>query len=249
VEAAPAEQAQADTSAQEAAAEPEPDLLAELPEDLRRILEQMEAVGADIQSLRADVEYERVIELLDEFEKAAGHMAYLKPNRLRLELGKPRNEELITDGEHWWVISHEDKQVEIYRMAGTAEGAPEAAFLTFAVGGAARELVEHYRIELIEGREPDAAEDGEAERPALHRLKFTPRDENAMQQFAAVEVEVREGNWLPERIVLHESDGEILHRLRFLKVTRNPELKPEDFVYEQRKGYAEVRPAVGLQGE
>lgn len=224
-----------------------PDRMAELSRELQDVLKAMDEAGKKIESLEADVQYEREIELLDEFQKAKGQMKFLRPDMLHLKLGKPRNEEALTDGKHWWITSHDDKQVEIYLAAATGEGAAELAFLTFGIGESAGKLLEAYDVTIAEKKEDEsAAKDKDGNAPMRYRLRFVPRNEESPKHFAAIEVEVVEGVWLPARLALHESDGEIVQRFHFTKVKLNAKLSPEDFAYKKRKGYVEVWPATGL---
>jgi outer membrane lipoprotein-sorting protein len=216
----------------------EPDYLAKLPPELQRILKGLDEANAKVKAMRADVAYEREIELLDDIQKAKGYMEFLKPDMLHLKLGKPRNEEVYTDGKLWWIIDHDDKQVEIYEASGSEGAGAEAAFLTFGVNESANKLLARYEVELVETITILPKKEEKDKKPEVrYRLKFVPRDKKAPAQYAAVEVELPEGVWLPSLLVLYEADGEIVHRFRFTKFDMAPKLKPKDFIYKRPRGY------------
>ena len=216
----------------------EPNHLAKLPPELQRILKGLDEANAKVKAMRADVEYEREIELLDDFQRAKGYMEFLKPNMLHLKLGKPRDEEVYTDGKLWWIINHDDKRVEIYEASGSEGAGAEAAFLTFGVNESANKLLARYQVELVDTITiPPKKEEKDKKPEVRYRLKFVPRDKKAPAQYAAVEVELPEGVWLPSLLVLYEADGEIVHRFRFTKLDLEPKLKPKDFIYKRPRGY------------
>ncbi len=218
-----------------------PDYLAKLPPELQRILKGLDEANAKVEAMRADVAYEREIELLDDVQRATGYMEFLKPDMLHLYLGKPRDEEVYTDGKLWWIIDHDDKQVEIYEASGSEGAGAEAAFLTFGMNESANKLLARYEVELVDTITILPTKEERDKKPEVrYRLKFVPRDKKAPAQYAAVEVELPEGVWLPSLLVLHEADGEIVHRFRFTKFNMQPEFKPKDFRYKSPRGYGEI---------
>jgi outer membrane lipoprotein-sorting protein len=220
--------------------------LAGLPAELQRVLTRLEEAGAKVHSLQADVQYERAIELLDEKQKASGTLEFLKPNLLHLKLGKPRDEEVYSDGNRWWIVSHGERQVEVYKADSSSEGAAEAAFLTLGIGQSVTRLLDSYDVTLKDGAAGKSpGKDQQA--PVRHRLRFVPRPGSAPAHFSAVEAVVPEDTWLPTDLVLYESDGEIVHHFHLAKVRLNVELKPEQFVCRPPRGYAMIEPAAGLE--
>lgn len=212
----------------------------ELPPELKRVLEHLRQAGEEVRGVRAKVHYRREIPLLDESESSEGRLEFKKPDLLHLKLGKPRNEETYSDGRHWYVISHEDRQVEIYRAAEGSGASAEASFLTFGYGEGPEKLLESYRVELISKARPEPEKDEDA--PMVYRLRFEPRDEEAPARFSAIGVEMTDRRWLPRTIVLHESEGEIVHTFQLEEIKLNPGLKEKRFSYEPPRGYAVLRP-------
>jgi outer membrane lipoprotein-sorting protein len=226
--AAGADEAQPRTDSQPAAR-------SELPPKLQQVLNALDEANKKVEDVRADIEYLREIPLLEESQKSNGTIAFKKPNLIHLKLQKPRNEEVCTDGKQWWVVSHNDKQVEIYSAEGSADAMAEASFLTIGYGESSENLLKKYVITLEDAR---GKQEG---RPKTYRLKFVPRKGDApAARFSAIELELPESLWLPSMMVLHESDGEIIHTFQFKNVKLNSGIKEKEFVYEPPKGYVIV---------
>jgi outer membrane lipoprotein-sorting protein len=197
------------------------------------VLAKLEKANEAVKDLRAKLTYTRAIPLLDEKQTCEGTLAYLKPDRMVLKLGKPREEEIYTDGESWWVVSHRDKQVEHYKVADDQKAAQEASFLEFGLGSDTAKLKESYRITLS-----DEKQKGDETR---WTLKLVPKLDGGPSRFSKIEVVVSSEGNLPVEIRLSESDGEIEHRFELADVKQNVGLKEEDLKLEMPRGYAEVR--------
>jgi len=149
-----------------------------LPEELRALLEKVDEAGRRLTDVRADVDYSREIPLLEHEERAAGSLVFKKPDKIVLKLGEPRNEDVYTDGELWWVVDHEDKQVEIYKAEKSELVSREAVFLRFGIGESTRSLLPEYKVDLkgkrVEERKEKNAETGEetTRRIIWYRLSF-----------------------------------------------------------------------------
>ena len=221
-----------------------------LSPELKEVLGKVESAGNGLESVRCDVRYTRSIPLLEEQEECGGELLFAKPDRLVLKLGEPRNEDAYTDGEKWWIVSHDDRQVEIYRMVENPRQTREAAFLKFGYGRSARELLEGYEISLSEKRSVEVSADGGGGTKTVteYILRFSPRREDVPSRYSWIEVAVREGIWLPARLRLAENEGRIMHIYRLEDRKRNPELEEGVFTYSPPEGYTILRPAEGRQG-
>lgn len=208
--------------------------------EVRRILDHLDKANRELVDLTARVTYERAIPLLEEKERSRGRLAFKQPDHIWLELGKPRNEELYTNGETWWLVDHDDKQVEIYQAS--EEGGREAAFLQFGYGKGSEALLEDYDVQLVTQR---TEETKEGEEETFYRLKFTPRleEDEPPPRYAAIEAEVSDRRWLPHVLVLHESGGEIIHTYELSRIRLNTGVEDELFDYEPPDGYTVLRPA------
>jgi outer membrane lipoprotein-sorting protein len=221
-------------SAEEARPAAKRPTLEELPPDLQMVLRQLDEANEGLEDATAKVTYEREIPLLESKQKSRGTLVYMAPDLLALKLGKPRNEEVRTNGKLWWVISHDDKQVEIYQAAEGDQGGQETAFLGFGYGTGARRLIEEYDIELVSVTAPDDGEDGET----LYRLEFVPverPDEPA--RYEMIEAVIGSGVWLPQTIVLHEEGDEIVHTYSLRDIRLNTGVERESFEYTPPRGY------------
>ena len=190
-----------------------------------------------IKDLTARLVYERAIPLLEEKQRTRGRLVFLKPDRLAMELGKPRNEDVYTDGETWWIVSHNDRQVEVYQAS--EQTTREAAFLRFGYGEGSEDLLEDYRVELTE-RTREEDDEGAFTR---YRLRFLPRQKKGQQRpprYSEIEVELTDRRWLPHRLVLHES--EILHTYELSRIELNTDVDGKLFDYKPPRGYAVQRP-------
>ena len=211
----------------------------ELPAEVRHVLTKLDEANAKVEDVSARVTYERAIPILDEKQKSRGTLTFKKPNRIVLKLGKPRNEEVITDGRLWWVVSHNDKQVEVYEAAEAGEGGTEAAFLDFGYGRSARELLADYSVKLTD-QEKLETDEGVQKR---YRLEFVPRENPARPAvYEAVEIELSDSLWLPEELVLHEAGGEIIHTYALRKIRTNTGVKDKAFDYKPPGSYQKIEP-------
>ena len=216
-----------------------------LSPQVKEVLGNVESAGEGLETVRCGVHYTRSIPLLEEKEECDGELLFAKPDRLVLKLGEPRNEDAYTDGKKWWIVSHDDRQVEIYRMVENPRQTREAAFLKFGYGGSARELLRQYKISLSEKRSVEVSGQGGSETVTEYILKFTPREQEVPSRYSWIEVAVREGTWLPRRLKLAENDGRIMHIYRLTDREQNVELEEGLFTYDPPEGYNILRPAEG----
>lgn len=212
----------------------------ELDPEVKTVLTHMEEASEGLEDLEARVTYERSIPLLEEKQKSRGTLKFKKEDLIALELGKPRNEAVYANGEKWWVVSHEAKEVEVYEASD--EASREAAFLNFGYGEGYEPLLKDYQVELT-GKEEKKKDD---ETIVFYRLRFTPRprkdEDQPPPRYAAVEVGVSSERWLPHELALHESGGEILHTYTLSKMKLNTGIKDKVFDYDPPGGYTVWHP-------
>jgi len=219
-----------------------------LDPELKKVLQMVDRANEKVKDIRAAILYVRSIPLLEEEEESKGSLVFKKPDRVILKLGNPRNEEARSDGKHWWLVRHGDKQVEIYDVTESSEVSQEAAFLKFGYGRPARELLKDYDIRLVKRvkvTKTVPSEQGSEKKQkefTEYCLRFIPRKSEAPARYASVEITVCDDTWLPHRIVLHESDGEIVHRLQLEALKLNGGIKDEVFHYEPPKDYTVLKP-------
>jgi len=212
-----------------------------LSPELRMVLDHLDEANKDLQDITARIVYERSIPLFEEKERSRGSLIFKKPDLISLELGKPRREEIHTDGKTWWVVSHVDKQVEIYAALPEGDTSAESAFLDLGYGRESSKLLKEYSIAILDKKVRDEPDD----RPeTVYVLRFTPRPKTDARpaRYAHVDVDISDRTWLPQRFVLHESGGKIIHTYTLSKVRLNTKVKDKQFDYKPPRGYSVLRP-------
>ena len=206
----------------------------EISPELRHVLDKLDEANAALVDVQARVTYTRLIELLDDKRKSKGSLIFKKPNLLVLDLKKPRNEEVRTNGRTWWVVQHNDEQVEVYQAAAEGQNSGrETAFLAFGYGRSSEEILEDYDAELLSVTPPE-----DEDEETFYRVKFTPverPDEPA--QYESIEVEIGDKLWLPHELTLREPGGGIVHIYELRKMKLNKGVKDDKFEYEPPSDY------------
>ncbi len=218
-----------------------------LPSELVNLFERVNEANEKLEHLTADINYQRAIPLLGDSEVSSGSFAFIPPDKIYLKLGEPRNEELVSDGEKWFVADHNARQVEIY-AADKDMAVAESAFLKIGYGSDMSTLAEEYDISLLEQGEVDKQEADQETRSDLAgktefwHLRFEPKDKQTHAHYEQMEVKITDRFYLPETIILHESDGEILHTFELQNIDLDAEISPEIFEYEPPRGYSIITP-------
>jgi len=206
---------------------PEP----ELPPEVARVLGKLDEVSRALEDVTAGLVYEESIPLLERTKRSRGVLKFKKPNRIAIRRGRPHRDEVYTDGKLWWVVSHADKQVQIFK-ADPEGGAQEAAFLKFGYGAGTQDLVKDYHIELV-GQHKD-----EKSGETVYRLEFVPRRKPGLRpEYKSIAVELSDVRWLPHVLVLEQKDGQIVHTYRLSNIKTNTGIKDSAFEYEPPRGY------------
>ncbi|HHT9154408.1 MAG TPA: LolA family protein [Candidatus Tripitaka sp. YC43] len=203
--------------------------------DLESVLNEMEKANQSFVSMEAEVIYTRSIFLLEEEEVSDGKVYYQKPKKLRMEFKPPRDEVDVADGECLWVYHPQDKQVEKYRLSGSTAGEGETKeldFFQFGYEGSVRKAKENYHIELVSGSGKDTP----------YVLKLTPKGMEPPPQYMEIRLWVEEGLWLPIRMELYESGGEVINRIELRDIKLNRPLKEALFQFALPEGVEVVEP-------
>lgn len=198
--------------------------------DLGSVLDEMEKANQSFVSMEAAVIYTRSIFLLEEEEVSNGKVYYQKPKKLRMEFKPPRDEVNVADGECLWVYHPQDKQVEKYLL--TKGETKELDFFQFGYEGSVRKAKENYVIELISGSGGDVP----------YVLKLTPKGMEPPPQYMEIRLWVEEGLWLPIRMELYESGGEVINRIELRDMKLNNPLKEALFQFALPEGVEVVEP-------
>ena len=135
---------------------------------VRRVLDALDRAGEKLEDVTARLQYTREIALLEEREECKGSLRYRKPNLIHVRLREPRNEEFYTNGKLWWVVRHDDPQVEIYEAAESGDTVAEASFLCLAYDADSKDLLKRYDITLLD-------EETDKKGVTRYRLRFVPK--------------------------------------------------------------------------
>jgi outer membrane lipoprotein-sorting protein len=207
------------------------------PAKVDEVLKRVEMANAKFTNLSAEIKYTRAIPLLDEEQVCKGELRYIKPGFMLLKIGPPRKEDVYTDGKSWWVVNHQGKQVEHYRVTDDRKTSQEASFLQFGFRGNVAELKKGYKVSLAGEKKKDEE--------TLWVLKLIPKLKQGPSRFSRIDITVSSKTGLPRKITLMESDGEIEHHFEFVSTKLDPGLKPKDLSFELPRGYALIQPEAG----
>lgn len=215
-----------------------PSLYAEEKLGLEEVLDNMDVASLEFESIESDVTYTRAIFLLNEEDVAVGTLRYKKPKKLRLEFNPPKEEIDVSDGKFFWVYKPEERQVEKYRLA---EGeTTELNFFEFGYEGSVEKAKENYSIEML----PATATKGhDGNNEGLYLLKLTPKPSaTKTPQYNEILLWIDDSLWLPVRMELYESDGEVINRIELRDVKINKPIDDDVFQFEVPKGVKLVEP-------
>ena len=211
-----------------------PSLYADERLDLETVLDNMDLASMDFKSIDADITFTRTIFLLDEEEVAEGTLRYKTPRKLRLEFEPPKDEIDVSDGKHFWVYKPGEKQVEKYRLA---EGdTTELNFFEFGYEGSIEKARKNYDISLVTDADTEAEDEG------IYVLRLVPRPSMQTPQYNEIMLWVDDSIWLPVRMDLSESDGEVINRIEFWEIKINETIDDDIFQFEVPPGVEVIEP-------
>ncbi|MGQ3683799.1 MAG: LolA family protein [Candidatus Loosdrechtia sp.] len=200
-------------------------------EDLTDIFNEMEIANTAFKTMKADIVYTRTIALLEYTEVSHGEISYKKPRRLYLKFAPPRDEINIIDEKHIWIYRPAKKQVEKYD-AGSSDPSRGTSFLDFGYGSAVGKIRKDYDITLL-----DTKEEG---KKWFYLLDLSPRDPRS--HYSNIRLWVEEGFWLPNKIELYESDGEIVNIIELKNIKLNKSISDKLFRFDVPRGVEVIEP-------
>lgn len=200
--------------------------------DLDEVVAEIEKVNAAFKTLKADILYTRTITLLESKEISKGELNYKKPNKMYLRFYPPRNEINVIDGKHLWVYHPEQKQVEKYEMKHSSQSSQGLNFFEFGYGESVSEVKKNYKITLL-----DTEEEG---KKRFYLLGLTPKDPKS--QYSDIRLWIEEGFWLPGKVDLYESQGEIVNTIEFKNVKLDKRISDKLFIFDVPRGVEVIEP-------
>ncbi|TLD41463.1 MAG: Outer membrane lipoprotein carrier protein LolA [Candidatus Jettenia ecosi] len=199
--------------------------------NITEVLDEMEKANSAFKTLKADIVYTRTIVLLESTETSQGEMSYKKPKKLYLKFYPPRNEVNIVDGRYIWVYHPSEKQVEKYEI-GSKQSSQGMGFFEFGYGESVEAAKKNYKITLS-----DTKEEG---KKRIYLLDLLPKDPKS--QYTNIRLWVEEGFWLPGKIELRESEGEVVNTIEFKNIRLNKNMSDKLFTFNVPRGVEVVEP-------
>ena len=196
------------------------------PKNLNDILSEMEKANTAFKTLKASIVYTRTITLLEYTEVSEGELSYKKPKKMYLKFYPPRDEVNVVDGKYVWVYHPAEKQVEKYEMINSRQSSQGVSFFEFGYGESVEAAKKDYTITLL-----DTKEDGKRR---FYILDLQPKDPKA--QYSDIRLWVEEGVWLPGRIELYESQGEVVNVIELKNIKLNKGMSDKLFVFDVPRG-------------
>ncbi|MDR4508619.1 MAG: outer membrane lipoprotein carrier protein LolA [Candidatus Brocadiaceae bacterium] len=200
--------------------------------DLDSVLEKIESANAEFKTLKADIVYTRTITLLEFTEISEGKIRYKKPKKLYVKFGPPRNEINIVDGKYVWVYHPAEKQVEKYEMEKNTQASHGVGFFEFGYGESVQAAKKNYTITLLDTKQVD--------KKRFYILALLPI--NKTSQYSDIRLWIEEGVWLPTRIELYESGGEVVNSIEFKNITLNRGVSDKHFAFNPPRGVEVIEP-------
>lgn len=200
--------------------------------DLDNVLLEMEKANEAFKTLKADIVYTRTITLLESTEVSQGEINYKKPKKLYLKFNPPRNEINIVDGKYVWVYHPAEKQAEKYEMDKNKQTSRGVSFFEFGYGESVNEAKMDYKITLLDKKEDD--------KKRFYILDLSPK--NPKSQYSDIRLWAEEGFWLPSKIELYESDGEVVNVIELKNIKLNKGMSDKLFIFDVPRGVEVVEP-------
>ncbi|MBM4056577.1 MAG: outer membrane lipoprotein carrier protein LolA [Planctomycetes bacterium] len=199
---------------------------------LDEILLEIEKADGEFKTMKADIVITRTIPLLDSTEVSQGKLQYKKPDRLLLKFDPPRDEVNIIDGKHIWVYHPKEKQVEKYSVTREKQTAQDINFFGFGYGESVASARKDYTISLMDTTQIKGKR--------FYVLDLLPKDTSS--QYKEIRLWIEEGLWLPVKIELHESGGEVINLIEFDHIKLNSRISDKLFVFDVPRGVEVIEP-------
>lgn len=200
--------------------------------DIDDVLAGIEMANSSFKTMKADITFTRTITLLESTETSQGELSYKKPQKLYLKFYPPKNEVNIVDGKYVWVYHPNEKQVEKYEMSKGKQSSQSMSFFEFGYGESVGEARKNYEITLVDtmGAEPKQ----------VYTLNLKPKDPKS--QYSGIKIWVEDGFWLPHKIELGESGGEVINTIEFKNIKLNKGMSDKLFTFDVPRNVEIIEP-------
>jgi len=199
--------------------------------ELDEVLSEVEKADKKFKTIKADIVFTRSIPLLDSTEKYNGEMRYKKPKRLFLKFFPPRNEINIMDGEHLWVYHPEQKQAEKYKLKNNYAH-QNLHFFDWGYGQSVAAAKKNFKITLSDTKETEGKR--------FYILDLQPKGNDS--QYSNVRLWIEEDFWLPGKVELYESGGEVVNIIEMKNIVLNKRIPDKLFEFDVPWGVEVIEP-------
>jgi len=200
--------------------------------NLDEVLIEVENANIVFKTLRANIVFTRTIKLLESNEISKGDLSYKKPKKLYLKFYPPRYEINIVDGKYVWIYHPKEKQVEKYELSNSRQSTQGISFFEFGYGESVNQAKKNYKINLLDVKE--------VAKKKFYILDMIPKDPKA--QYSEIKLWIEEGFWLPNRIELYESGGEVVNVIELTNITLNKGMSDKLFIFDVPRGVEVIEP-------
>ena len=200
---------------------------------LDEILENMDRVGADLQSMRAGLQQKKWTDILEEYDEGeSGRFLFLKDKQgvyLRKDIENPTTNFLVIKEGTVLFYQPSIKQAQEYNMGRHKD---KAEFLLLGFGSDQAKLAETYDISF-KGEEEIGGQ-------KTYRLELKPKSEKVAAFFDRIELWIDGEKWVPIQQKLVEPTQDHL-LIRFEDLELNPKLSKGDFNVKLPKDVRVIR--------
>lgn len=205
------------TSAIGAAAEREPETVADIIRAVEATYQQVETIQADF------VQVTRSSALGDE-QRQRGKLVLKKPRKMRWDFTSPASKLFVTDGATIWIWSPGDNQVIVYRDFN--EAAPGVANLLTDLN----RLADQFQVKLVD--------DPSDPQKRLHTIDLWPKEQAG---FKVIRLSLSPKKFLIERVVITDQFDNVTE-LSFSQVKLNNRVPDADFTFQVPPGAEVINP-------
>jgi outer membrane lipoprotein carrier protein len=188
---------------------------------LGEIIASYEKAKKELQSLQSSFTQTKILTIFEEKEDAQGLFLYKKPGRVIWQFTAPGQSKTVINNKDAWAVFPGIKQIQKSRM-DASDARRILSVIGFDDGGAA--LSGLFDISLLNRQEPFIA------------LRLVPVDQKISPFFSEIELFLDPGDFLPRRIVMHETSKDLLI-FRFHDLKKNVELQDSLFEFSVPEGF------------
>jgi outer membrane lipoprotein-sorting protein len=198
---------------------------------LGAVLDNLNREARDFLSLTATVERTKVTVVVNVKSTETGTI-WVRGDKMRLDLKSPDPRTVLRAGDTIFVYTPGLKQVEEYNLGKHRDLVNEFLLLGFGTSG----------HDLEKGFLPTLIGEPVLDRQKTALLELTPKAVDARNQIARVRLWLEETNWLPVQQEFFETGTDDYFIVRYVNISRNPQIADSRFKPNWPKGTQRIRP-------